>query len=93
MNTDEILHLATLARLELSDKEIAAFPGQFEEILTFVSQIKDIDLGEGIVRDMQNYNTLRDDVAREADDSRAGIIEAFPRAAGDLLEVSKMLPN
>lgn len=93
MNKEDILHLARLSRLELTDQEIEAFPGQFEEILAFVGQISDIELDEGVVRDMQNYNTMRDDHAQESDPSRDAIIAAFPASRDDQLEVSKILPN
>lgn len=93
MNTDDILHLATLARLELSEEEIQSFPGQFDEILDFVSQIMDAELDEGVVRDMQNYNTLREDHALEQDPARDAIVAAFPKSQDDQLEVSKILPN
>lgn len=93
MNTDDILHLAKLSRLDLTDEEIAAFPGQIEEILNFIGQIKDAELPEGVIRDMQNYNTLREDVAIEIDSSRDRIITNFPESEQDMLQVSKILPN
>lgn len=93
MNTEDIVHLASLARLDLTPEEIETFPSQIEAILSFVGQIKDAELPEGVIRDMQNYNTLREDFALEIDPSRDGIIAAFPAREGDLLEVSKILPN
>lgn len=94
MNTDEIKHLASLSRLELTDEEIATFPGQFEAILGFVDQIKDIEVADGVVRDMQNYNSFRDDEqTHESGEHRDEIIDAFPARDGDYLKVSKVLPN
>lgn len=101
MNTDDILHLAKLSRLDLTDEEVAAFPGQIEEILNFVGQIKDADLPEGVVRDMQNYNTLREDTVKEVDpstdaqggSSRDRIVAGFPTEKNNMLEVSKILSN
>lgn len=93
MNTDDITHLASLSRLELSDEELASFPAQFESILAFVDQVKEAPVDEGVVRDMQNYNSFREDNAIDQHESRDAIIDAFPNREEDLLQVSKVLPN
>jgi len=94
MNTDDIVHLASLSRLELTEEEIAAFPAQIEAIIGFVDQVKDAEVGEEVVRDMQNYNSFREDgFANTNGESREEIIDAFPKRSGDHLAVSKVLPN
>lgn len=94
MNKDDIVHLAGLSRLELTEEEIAAFPAQFEAILGFVDQVKDADISDEVVRDMQNYNSFREDeFASVSGESREEIIDAFPNRSGDHLVVSKVLPN
>ena len=94
MNKDDIVHLASLSRLELTDAEIEAFPDQLDAILGFVDQIKDANIGDDVVRDMQNHNSFReDDFASVAGESREEIMNAFPNRTGDHLVVSKVLPN
>ena len=42
LTNEEILHLADLAKLSLSDKEIETFSVQLSEILAYVSQLNKI---------------------------------------------------
>jgi aspartyl-tRNA(Asn)/glutamyl-tRNA(Gln) amidotransferase subunit C len=43
---DEVLHVAHLARLDLSDEEVARFQEQLSAILDAVSKIRELDLSE-----------------------------------------------
>jgi aspartyl-tRNA(Asn)/glutamyl-tRNA(Gln) amidotransferase subunit C len=43
---DEVLHVARLARLELSDEEIERFTGQLSAILEAVAKVSELDLAE-----------------------------------------------
>ena len=41
---DEVLHVARLARLELSDDEVAKFQEQLSDIIEAVSKVSELDL-------------------------------------------------
>jgi aspartyl-tRNA(Asn)/glutamyl-tRNA(Gln) amidotransferase subunit C len=43
---DEVLHVARLARLELSEDEITRFQGQLSAILEAVSKVSELDLAD-----------------------------------------------
>jgi len=43
---DEVLHVARLARLELSDDEVAKFQEQLSDILEAVSKVSELDLSD-----------------------------------------------
>jgi aspartyl-tRNA(Asn)/glutamyl-tRNA(Gln) amidotransferase subunit C len=43
---EEVLHVARLARLELSDAEVAKFQEQLSDILEAVSKVSELDLSE-----------------------------------------------
>ena len=43
---DEVLHVARLARLELSDEEVARFGEQLSAILEAVSKVAELDLAD-----------------------------------------------
>ena len=47
ISRDEVLHVAGLARLELSDEEVARFQEQLSAILEAVSKVAELDL-EGV---------------------------------------------
>ena len=44
ISRDEVLHVAQLARLELSDDEVARFQEQLSAILGAVSKVSELDL-------------------------------------------------
>ena len=43
---DEVLHVARLARLELTDEEVERFAGQLSAILDAVSKVSELDLAD-----------------------------------------------
>ena len=66
IDRDQVLHVARLARIELSEEEIARMPPELSKILEHVETMNEIDL-EGVeptshVVDL--VNGLRDDVPR-----------------------------
>ncbi|MBA3844115.1 MAG: Asp-tRNA(Asn)/Glu-tRNA(Gln) amidotransferase subunit GatC [Actinobacteria bacterium] len=44
ISRDEVLHVARLARLELTDDEVTRFQGQLSAILEAVSTVSELDL-------------------------------------------------
>jgi aspartyl-tRNA(Asn)/glutamyl-tRNA(Gln) amidotransferase subunit C len=46
ISRDEVLHVARLARLELSDAEVMKFQEQLSDILEAVSKVSELDLSD-----------------------------------------------
>jgi aspartyl-tRNA(Asn)/glutamyl-tRNA(Gln) amidotransferase subunit C len=46
ISKDEVVHVARLARLELSDEEVVRFQGQLSAILESVSKVSELDLSD-----------------------------------------------
>ena len=46
ISKEEVLHVARLARLELSDDEVARFQEQLSDILEAVSKVAELDLAD-----------------------------------------------
>ena len=46
ISKDEVLHVARLSRLELSDDEVTTFQGQLSDILAAVSKVSELDLAD-----------------------------------------------
>jgi aspartyl-tRNA(Asn)/glutamyl-tRNA(Gln) amidotransferase subunit C len=66
IDRDQVLHVARLARLRLSDDEVERMTGELSQILEHVERMDELDL-EGVeptshVVELQNV--LRDDVPR-----------------------------
>jgi aspartyl-tRNA(Asn)/glutamyl-tRNA(Gln) amidotransferase subunit C len=63
---DEVLHVARLARLELSDDEVAKFQEQLSDILEAVSKVSQLDLSDvpPTAHPLEIANAWADDVPR-----------------------------
>ena len=46
ISRDEVVHVARLARLELSEEELERFAGQLDAILEAVGKVSELDLAE-----------------------------------------------
>ena len=85
---DEVLHVAQLARLELTDDEVARFREQLSAILGAVSKVSELDLG-GVpptAHPLEISNAWADDEPRPC----LGLDEVFANAPdrdGDLFRV------
>lgn len=100
MNKAEVLKLAGLARIEISDSEAESLSGEFEAILGYVADIKKVarpsdlsqpspKLGEG---KGGVYNVFRiDENPHESGMYTENILKNAPSREGDLLSVKKIL--
>jgi aspartyl-tRNA(Asn)/glutamyl-tRNA(Gln) amidotransferase subunit C len=66
IGSDEVLHVARLARLRLTDEEIAAMSGELSGVLEHVARIAELDLAEvpPTAHVAQITGALRDDEPR-----------------------------
>jgi aspartyl-tRNA(Asn)/glutamyl-tRNA(Gln) amidotransferase subunit C len=66
IDRDQVLHVARLSRLALSDEELQRMPGELSKILEHVEKMDELDL-EGIeptAHVVELQNVLRDDEPR-----------------------------
>jgi aspartyl-tRNA(Asn)/glutamyl-tRNA(Gln) amidotransferase subunit C len=64
---DEVLHVARLARLELSDGDVAKFQEQLSDILEAVSKVSELDLSDvpPTAHPLEIANAWAEDVPRD----------------------------
>lgn len=64
LTRDDVIHIAQLSNLTLTDEEIEKFTPQLEKIVEFVSQLKEVDTTgvEPFGNPARLENVLRDDV-------------------------------
>lgn len=46
LSRDDVLKLARLARLQLSEDEITRYQGELAEILEYIDKLQDVDVGD-----------------------------------------------
>ena len=98
INREEILHLAELARLKLTDEEIEKLTEDLNKILNYVEKIQELNLKniEPLTNIIEKLS-LRDDEFLSQDDIekikeiREKIIENFPQKENSYLKVPKIL--
>ena len=64
---EEVLHVAKLARLELSDDDVAKFQEQLSDILEAVSKVSELDLSDvpPTAHPLEIANAWAEDVPRD----------------------------
>lgn len=92
MEKKDIEHLATLARIELSDEEKVKFAESITDILGYVSQVTDIAASEKEKKVEGIFNVMREDIeSHEPGAYTEKILGAAPYTKGQHVEVKKIL--
>jgi aspartyl-tRNA(Asn)/glutamyl-tRNA(Gln) amidotransferase subunit C len=94
ISREEILNLAELARLELSEAEVASLEKDISNILEYVGQVAKVSAeAKGEVPLVRNV--LRADTERGEGDPLSGkresLLEALPKREGDYNVVRKII--
>jgi aspartyl-tRNA(Asn)/glutamyl-tRNA(Gln) amidotransferase subunit C len=84
IDREQVLHVAKLARLRLSDEEVERMAGELSAILEHVNRINELDLDgvEPTSHVVELQNVLREDVPHESL-SREKALEQAPDAGED----------
>ncbi|HEY6316267.1 MAG TPA: Asp-tRNA(Asn)/Glu-tRNA(Gln) amidotransferase subunit GatC [Acidimicrobiia bacterium] len=92
ISREEAEHVASLARLRLSDDELDRLTGELGEILEHVSELAALDLDgvEPTAHPLPLVNVLRADEVRPSLD-RAEVLAQAPSVEGDRFRVPRIL--
>jgi len=94
LTIDEIKHIAGLARLELSDKELKKYGSQLSDVLDWIDQLKEVDT-KGVEPTAQVTgleNVLRQDVVKAWDDQeRMAALDEAPELEDGQVKVKRIL--
>jgi aspartyl-tRNA(Asn)/glutamyl-tRNA(Gln) amidotransferase subunit C len=72
ISREDVLKVAALANLELTDAEVETYRGQLDDILTYIDKLNEIDTSNiepmtHVVAASTDGSTLRDDVVVRSD--------------------------
>jgi aspartyl-tRNA(Asn)/glutamyl-tRNA(Gln) amidotransferase subunit C len=91
---EDIQNLATLARIEIGDEEMGRFQSSLEDILVYISEIREIS-DEETISDVEGHalrNIFRDDGnPHEAERYTSGVLKNAPDSENGYLKVKKIL--
>ncbi len=90
---DDVLKLARLTRISLSDDEIVEFQSEFAEILKYVEQLDTVDISneKPTTQVTGLTNVMREDVVKDYGYTAKDLLKNAPHTQGDLLKVKRML--
>jgi len=95
MEKEEVLKLASLARIEISEKEAEDLSGELDSILEYVGDIKSISEAHNLKLKTDNFsvrNVMREDEnPHESSVYTKEILEQAPSSEGDYIKVKKIL--
>ena len=88
----DVRYTAQLARLNLTENEIAQFQSQLSQVLDFIDKLKQVDVSgvEPTAHANPVFNIFRKDEARDGFDAKTALSNA-PRQANDLFVVTKVI--
>lgn len=93
LTRDDIIKLAGLARLDLSDAELTEFAGELNAILQYVEQLQQVDV-EGLEPTHQVTglkNVMRDDVVVDYGYAPRDLLKNVPSVEANQLRVKRMI--
>lgn len=93
VSRDDVLKLARLARIDLSDSEVERFSVEFSEILQYVELLESADI-EGLEPTSQVtglVNVTRKDTVRDYGYTQADLLRNLPAAQDNQIKVKRVL--
>ena len=92
LTPEEVRHIARLARVGLSDDEVARLQGQLSQILDYFQRLQQVDTGDlpPTAHTLALHNVMRDDEPKPSFDKEEVLANA-PQREKDLFRVRAVL--
>jgi len=93
LSREEVLKLAQLARLSLTDEEVEEYRKELSEILQYVEQLQAVDI-DGLKPTNQVTgltNVMRDDIVKDYGYKPKDLLKNVPRVQDDMIKVKRMI--
>ena len=93
LSRDDIIKLAALARLDLSDDEIAEYSQELTAILDYVEQLQGVDVADLKPTNQVTglTNVTRDDVVKDYGYQPQDLLKNVPAVENDQIKVKRMI--
>ncbi len=94
LDKKQIEHIARLARLELTEKEMQTYGSQLSDILNYINQLQEVDVNniEPTAQVTGMENVFREDKVKEWDkDERQAALEQAPELKDGQVKVKRVL--
>ena len=94
ISREDVLHVARLARLELSEPELEKMREQLNSILTYIDRLKELDVAgvEPTSHAVPTVNVMRDDVVVPSF-AREEMLANAPDRVGEFFRVPRIIED
>ncbi len=94
LNKKQIQHIANLARLELTEKELKTYGSQLSDVLSYIDQLQEVDVAgvEPTAQVTGLENVFREDEIKEWDErEREVALNQAPKLENGQVKVKRVL--
>jgi len=94
LTKEEILHIADLARLDLSEEELKTYGNQLSHVLEYIEQLQAVDVSdtEPTAQVTGRVNVLREDAVAHWDkEEQNDALAQAPQKEGSFIKVKRIL--
>lgn len=93
LTRDDVLKLARLARIDLSDDEVGKFADEFNAILAYVEQLQNVDVSglEPTSQVTGLTNVMRADQQRDYGYAPQQLLENVPKTRDNHIQAKRMI--
>lgn len=89
LTREEVLHVAHLARINVSDEDVEKYKVQLKQILNEMEKINEVDVdGDILISPSNNKNEYREDVGINSD---VDILSNAPKKNGNYIEIKRFV--
>lgn len=89
LTKEEVLHVAHLARINVSDEDIEKYKVQLKQILNEIERINEVNASDDIlISPTDNKNVYREDVGI---DEEVDVLKNAPKKSGNYIEIKRFV--
>lgn len=94
LTKEEVLHVANLARIEISDEELEMYQVKLKELLNKIESVNEIDDDNDnyLIAPWTNKSSFREDSVGEMLEPKE-VLKNVPRKSGNYIEVPVVITN
>lgn len=89
LTREEVLHVAHLARIDVTEEDINKYKIQLKQILDEINRINELDVdGDILISPTGNKNVYREDVGINED---VDVLRNAPKKSGNYIEIKRFV--
>lgn len=89
LTKEEVLHVAHLARINVTDEEIKKYQVGLKQMLDELNRINEVDVdGDILISPTKNENVFREDIPVDDD---VDVLKNAPKRSGNYIEIKRFV--